>query len=182
MKAIKYSVASLLLVSAAVMSLSGCDKGNAVTQNVAYINMGEVLSQSSIGKQEASHTDQVKAILQKAEKDAENTYKTMPTEQVEKSRSADATIINRQWVAEQRQARAESLKAVVKVVEAYRSSKKISLVLDSSNLVAASKESDITKEIIGELKDVKVDYGKLPEISIKKEDDNAKSAEKADKK
>ncbi|MCT4712996.1 hypothetical protein MUA04_22785 [Enterobacteriaceae bacterium H11S18] len=59
-------------------------------------------------------------------------------------------------------------------METYRKSHNIALVVDSRSLIAADKENDISKDIISQLKDVKVDYGKLPEISVKQAVEAAK--------
>jgi len=170
----KFSVKSLLAICVVVVSLTGCDKEGTMEQKVAFINMEEVLTQSPIGQQEVDHNAKVKTVLLQAENQAKETYQAMPEEQQQKSRAADATILNRQWMVEQNHARAESLKAITTAVETYRKSHNIALVVDSRSLIAADKENDISKDIISQLKDVKVDYGKLPEISVKQAVEAAK--------
>jgi hypothetical protein len=76
--------------------------------------------------------------------------------------------------------RAESLKAVGKVVEAFRSSKK-----NQSGAGEPQSGCSIQRERHQQRYhrwDVIVDYGKLPEISIKKEDSSANAAAKTDSK
>ena len=164
----KFSVKSLLAICVVVVSLTGCDREETMGQKVAFINMEEVLTQSPVGRQEMERNAKVKAVLLQAENQAKDAYQAMSEAQQEKSRTADATVLNRQWVAEQNHARAQSVTAITNAVEAYRKSHKIAVVVDSRSLIAAAKENDISKDIISQLKEVKVDYGRLPEISVKK--------------
>lgn len=177
----KFSVKSLLAICVVVVSLTGCDREETMGQKVAFINMEEVLTQSPVGRQEMERNAKVKAVLLQAENQAKDAYQAMSEAQQQKSRTADATVLNRQWVAEQNHARAQSVTAITNAVEAYRKSHNIAVVVDSRSLIAAAKENDISKDIISQLKEVKVDYGRLPEISVKKAAEKSPAPAEAEK-
>ncbi|HEX4501117.1 MAG TPA: hypothetical protein VH187_08150 [Scandinavium sp.] len=167
------------------LSLTACDQAGTAQQKIAYVDMSTVLKDSVLGKQETEHNQKVKERLLSASKAAETQYKEMPVAQQEESRRADAVIINRQWQAEQQHARFVSIKAIRDAVEAYRQKNKIDMVLTADQVLSANKESDITKQIIGQLADSHIDYGRLPEITTKDvkqpatQNDNAAQDEKS---
>lgn len=151
-------------------------------QKITYIDLGKVLNESVIGKQEQARQQKVHDILLQAGKDAEARYAAMTPEQRQKSAAADQTVLNNQWAAEQRHAREVSLKTITAAVEAYRVNHKIDVVLSQNQVVAIDPRSNISDDIIGKLKDVHVDYGALPAVTIKEADDkNAQEKKAADK-
>lgn len=139
-------------------------------QKIAYLDPGKVLTESVIGKQEQARQQKVHDILLQAGKDAEARYAEMTQEQKQKSALADQTILNNQWQAEQRHAREISMKTIAAAVEAYRVNHKIDVVLSQNQVIAIDSRSNITKDIIDELKKIHVDYGSLPVITIKQEE------------
>lgn len=139
-------------------------------QKIAYLDPGKVLTESVIGKQEQARQQKVHDILLQAGKDAEARYAEMTPEQKQKSALADQTILNNQWQAEQRHAREISMKTIAAAVEAYRVNHKIDVVLSQNQVIAIDSRSNITKDIIDELKKIHVDYGSLPVITIKQEE------------
>lgn len=162
--------ASKLLTVGLIMStLAGCDQSEPSQQKIVFIDMAKVLKTSDIGKQESAWQKKVHDILIQAEKSAETRYSTMNAEQVQKSRAADTMLLNGQWMAEQRHAREASLKTIAAAVESYRVNHKITLVLEQNQVIAIDKRADITQDIIRQLHGVEVNYGKLPEVSLKKE-------------
>ncbi|KLF28693.1 hypothetical protein YA29_16555 [Klebsiella aerogenes] len=146
-------------------------------QKISYVDVAEVLKTSSIGQQEIARNQQVKDILEKAQKDATARYADMTEAQRQKSTMADSELLNRQWVAEQQHARQMSLEAIAKAVETYRSGHNLSVVLSKSQIIAGDASLDISKDIIAQVKATKVDYGALPELTIKDTNSNS-SAEK----
>jgi len=158
---------TVVVVGAVIFGLTACDQNDSAQQKIAYVDFSTVLKDSVVGKQEAEHTKKVKERLLSAEKDAEQHYKALPDEQQKQSRQADSVIINRQWLAEQQHARIVSLKTIKEAVEAYRQKNTLTLILDRQQVVAASMDADISKQIIAQLADVSVDYGNLPVISIR---------------
>lgn len=153
----------------ALLSLAGCDQMGQNQQKIAYVNIAKILETSSVGKQEQEWDQKVKDILVKADKDAQANYANMPSDQQQKARQADAATLNRQWDIERSSARVKSVKAIAAVVESYRTSHKIDIVFDSSQIVASNPASDVSQDIITQLANTKVDYGKLPEVVVNKE-------------
>ena len=153
----------------ALLSLVGCDQLGLTQQKIAYVNMAKVLETSSVGKQEQEWGQKVRDVLVKANKDAQATYATLPADQQQKAREADAVTLNQQWDIERSSARGKSVKAIAQVVESYRTSHKIEFVFDSSQIVASNPTSDISQQVITQLANTKVDYGKLPEVIVNKE-------------
>lgn len=168
---------NLFLFSTFAFTLTACDEGKNMEQTIAYVDISSVLEKSGIGKLEAEHTQKVKERLLSAEKDAEKSYVSLSEAKVKESRIADAQILNRQWQAEQQHARMLSIQAIRKAIETYRQEKKISIVVGTEYIVAADKTADISKQVAAQLKDTKVDYGKLPVITIKKGEDEPKKSD-----
>jgi Outer membrane protein (OmpH-like). len=135
---------------------------------IGYVDMVKVLNASSVGKQEAKHNQRVLEVLKTAQKEAQDTYGSMPEEQRKKSALADAQILNNQWAVEQKHAREVSVKAIMAATESWRQRHHLRMVVDSRQVIAADPEADITQAIITELATAKVEYGDLPQVSIKK--------------
>lgn len=170
----------VLVVGLIMSALAGCDQSEPSQQKIVFVDMAKVLETSDIGKQESAWQQKVHDILVQARKSAETRYSSMNAEQLQKSQAADTMLLNGQWMAEQRHAREASLKAIAAAVEAYRVNHKITLVLDQHQVIAIDKRADITQDIIKQLHGVKINYGKLPEVSLKKEtnkDKNPRSEE-----
>ena len=160
---------TLLIIAAtlAVSSLAGCDQKEAPANDIAVVNIAQVLRDSQAGKQEAEHDKQVQALLLNVYDDASSKYARLPAAGQQKSRDADADTLNNQWRAEKNAARQVSLNAITKVVDAYRQEKKLRLVIDSQTVISRDDNADITADIISRLDQTEVDYGPLPVISVK---------------
>ena len=169
----------MTLMSAMAFTLVGCDQGGKMNHNIGFVDMEKVLNSSSVGKQETKHNQRVLEVLKTAQKEAQEAYSGMPEEQRKKSQLADAQILNNQWMVEQKHARVISLKAIMTAAEGWRHRHQMVMIVDSRQVVAGDPEADVTKAIIAELATVKVDYGNLPQVSIKKAaTPEVKSAEK----
>jgi Outer membrane protein (OmpH-like). len=155
-----------VLAGLSLTGLMGCDQQGA-GKAVAIVDMDKIFKESSIGKQEAEHNKAVRDILTQAKKDAENRYGEMSSEEQSKSRNADAAILNQQWNAELTAARTTSLKTILKAVEAYRQEKKMTMILDEHQVIAFDTNQDVTQSIIDNLKTIHVDYGKLPQVTMR---------------
>ena len=176
------SVGKVIVVSLVFSGLVGCDKESNGTQHIAYVDMSEILKKSDISKQESERRTKIHDILVQGSKNAESRYASMPIEQRQKSRAADAMMLNKMWVTEQRQVREASLKTIAAAVEAYRINHKITLVLNQDQVVAIDKHVDISKNIIDQLRGIKINYGPLPIVTLKeKVEKNNKSAQNAKK-
>lgn len=159
-----------LLSTLALTTLTACDNSGNSTAHFAYVDLGRVIISSDISSQEKAHLDAVKSALIASAKEAGEVYKTMPDDEKKKAAAADAAILNRDWTAEERKARVASVQAVMKKVEEYRKSHGIQVVMNRTAILAADPKADISTDIIKALSGTSIDYGKLPEIKVKKQD------------
>ncbi|MDA8480516.1 hypothetical protein NNO04_17610 [Citrobacter sp. Awk 4] len=163
---IRSSVRKMSIICVAIASLTGCDQPGVSQSKVAYIDIAKVLSESSIGKQEAQRNQDVRNVLVKADADAKEKYKEMSPKQQQQSSSADTLVLNQLWAAEQQHTRDLSVKAIADEAEKYRVNQKLDYVLNGATVVSADKKNDVTQAIIKQLEGKKVDYGDLPKISV----------------
>lgn len=157
-----------LAATIALGGLAGCDQKKPSAPEIGVVDIGKVLKDSAIGKQEIEHDKQVQAVLIKANDEAKKGYAALSADEQKKASDADAQILNRQWLAEQKAARQASLAAIVKAVDAYRQEKKLPLIVDNQNVVSSDAKLDVTADIITRLEKTQVTYGDLPTITVKK--------------
>lgn len=163
---IRSSVRKMSIICLAVVGITGCDQLGVSQPKVAYVDIAKVLSESSVGKQEAQRNQDVRNILVKADADAKEKYKEMSPKQQQQSSSADMLVLNQLWAAEQQHTRDLSVKAIADEAEKYRVNHKLDYVLNGATVVSADKKNDVTQAIIKQLEGKKVDYGDLPKISV----------------
>lgn len=136
-------------------------------QKTVFINVAQIVQDSGVGKQEAVRNEQVKQVLLDAQRAAKEAYRSLPEKEATQKEAADAALINQVWQGEQRHARTQSLRAVAAAAERYRSEHNLELILVSDQVMAAESKNDVSKGVTAALKKVTVDYGKLPEVTIK---------------
>lgn len=168
------------LMSFAVLGLTGCDQAGNGGGKIATVDLVKILNESSVGKQETERNQQVRDILVQAGQQADKEVAALPADKQKQSRLADQAILNRQWNNEQQSARAASVQAIVKAIDSYRQEKKLTLVVESHQLIASDPASDVSQAIIDSLKDTKVNFGDLPEITTKAPDDSKADEPKKD--
>ncbi|MCG3099974.1 hypothetical protein MAQ58_10970 [Enterobacter sp. DRP3] len=140
---------------------------------IAYVNLVRVLNESTIGQSELARLQEVKEILTNAEQAAQEAYLGMSDEEKERNRAADIANINQSWGIEQQNARAASIRAILKEVEDYRNSNELGMILNSEYVIAAEQQYDVTDDIILHVKDIAVEYGDLPSFTVtRKENSN----------
>ncbi|MDW5501851.1 OmpH family outer membrane protein [Pseudomonas lundensis] len=160
-------IKKLFILGVMATALAGCDQMGLTHSSIAYVDVAKTLSDSPVGKQEAEHNQQVRDVLLRANNEAQAKYKTMPESQQQQSRAADALALNELWQGEQGHAREQSIKAITAVIEDYRVSHKLDVVMNKATVLAADKKNDITDEIIAQLKSTQVKYGQLPTVTMK---------------
>lgn len=148
--------------------LTGCDNMGK-QQSIAWVDYAQLLENSAPGLQEKSHNNEVKTILLKAKQSVQETYTAMDKDKAARSQLADTQMLNKQWLLEQRQARQKTMDVLNKSITDYLEKNHLRAILPKEEAVAVAPDADITQIIIDKVKDVKVDYGKLPEVTIKKE-------------
>ncbi|MEJ5073899.1 hypothetical protein WH357_16410 [Enterobacter ludwigii] len=163
----KKTVILALAAAIALGGLAGCDQKNTSAPDIGVVDIGKVLKDSTIGKQEIEHDKQVQAVLIKANDEAKKGYAALSADEQKKASDADAKILNRQWLAEQKAARQASLDAIAKAVDTYRQEKKLALIVDNQNVISSDAKLDVTADIITRLEKTQVTYGNLPTITVK---------------
>lgn len=147
---------------------------------IAYVNLVRVLNESTVGQSELARLQEVKEILVNAEQAAQEAYLGMSDEEKERNRAADIANINQSWGMEQQNARAASIRAILKEVEDYRNSNELGMILNSEYVIAAEQQYDVTDDIILHVKDITIEYGDLPSFTVtRKEDSNEENETEA---
>ncbi|HDF2330306.1 TPA: OmpH family outer membrane protein [Morganella morganii] len=141
--------------------LTGC-KPMSNKNEVVYINIERVINESAAGTQALMHLDAVKKTLESGAAEAEKNYVGMTDKDAQQARTADAQLINNQWMAEQAGARGRVMDAIKKEVASLRAQKGYSIVIGGSQVIDVSKESDISDEVIKALEGKKIEFASLP--------------------
>lgn len=136
--------------------------------DIAYINIGTVITKSSLAEQQKSHLDEVKQALDNVISDAQKNYKSMNKEQAAKAKSSDDQLINMQWQIEQRNSMQSILTEIKKASNEVGKEKGYSMIFDEGNMMYADPKNDISTDVISKLKNVKVTFPPIPTFSIKK--------------
>lgn len=133
---------------------------------VAYVSYSKMLKESTILDQEKTHIDQVIALANTESTKTAEKYYAMP----EPIRREIATIYNITTInrlkAERSRARRISHKVISDEVEMYRLKNHYSVVFNKDIVTPPNNGRDISGEIINKLRDIKVDYGKLPIFEV----------------
>lgn len=148
--------------------LFGCEQKSDFTGEVAYINLTKILNESEAGNQEKARNQKVKDVLVQAEQDAQSVYQSMNKEEALKARAADELSLNNEWARSRQKSRTVTLKTITEKVEEVRKQKKYKMVMAQENIMAADNSLDMTQDVINQLKETKIDYGALPQITINK--------------
>ncbi|MEA1062952.1 OmpH family outer membrane protein [Erwinia sp. HR93] len=151
---------------------AGCDNKGAQKSEVVYIDVAKAIIDSPLATQEKARLDQVRKILINAGDDAAKNYKGMDKNKAEQARVADTEVLNRQWVLEQRATRGIVLKKLESAINDLRQKKKYAIIINRNAVLSAADGSDVTDEVVTLLKDTKLNFGKLPEISVKAKAEN----------
>ncbi|MCS2151061.1 OmpH family outer membrane protein [Scandinavium goeteborgense] len=164
------SVCKLGFLSGLLLTtLTACDQQTSSNPHIAYVDLNQVIKKSPVGDQQEARLKMIKDTLLKASSQANDLYKDMPEAQKTKSMVADAAVLNKEWQREVRKTRATTMQAIVNSVEKYRKGHGISLVLTRGAVLSGNAGEDISNDIITSLADTHVNYGKLPEVQIKKQ-------------
>lgn len=150
-----------------VLALTGCDRVGLMGEKIAYIDISRILNDSSLGKQETLRNEQVKSVLLDAGKEARDIYQTLPEKEMHEKQAADIALLNQIWSVELQHSRAVSLRVIAAAAEAYREKHHLDLIVSSEQVLAAVHGANATDAIINSLKEVKVDYDKIPEMTVR---------------
>lgn len=136
--------------------------------DLVYVNTAQVLSASSLHKQEQERMAEVMALLQKAELDASQLYKTMSEEEARETKIVDQQLLG-QFLDESRQSiRQAVLLEINNAVKTVIAREHYSVAVDATLVLANDTSMDITDKIVQELANIKVNFDPLPEINVRK--------------
>lgn len=146
-----------------IFVISGCDNST----GVVTVNIDRVIEKSPLSQQEQKRLEEVRNILLKINTEAEKNYKNIEQSKLAKVKRADAQTINGLWVLQRQAIRKSVLDEVRNVVYEIRLKEGYKIVIDKSTVINAEESTDITDEVIDMLENAKVDFGPLPQLTIK---------------
>ncbi|MTH46195.1 OmpH family outer membrane protein [Intestinirhabdus alba] len=144
--------------------ISGCD----TKSKIATVDINGLLANSPLAQQEQKRLEEVKKILLQANLQAQEKYKDVTDRRrTQEAQQADTKTINMLWTMQQKAAREAVMDEVRSVINEIQQKEGYAVVIDKTNVVAAEVNVEITNKALVLLKDVKVDFGPLPQITIK---------------
>lgn len=161
------------LMALALLALAGCDTGSN-KQTLAWVDVAGVINTPALSQQEKTRNEAVQKLLQSVESKAKARYETMDQETRQRAMEADAILLNNEWQIEQTRTRKIIIDTVVQAAEAYRKQHNLSLIMDKTQLVTADPALNVTEAVIASLKDKTIDFGQLPDVKMKPQQDGAK--------
>ncbi|WP_162303000.1 hypothetical protein [Buttiauxella sp. 3AFRM03] len=149
------------------MLISGCNDSPANKPKIRFVDIDRVLKESGLAEQKTSHLKAVhESLLLGAEK-AKANYNTLSKDKRQQAMAADAQMLNMQWRAEQQTANQLVLKAVKESAENWMKSGDVAAILPMQSALAVAAEGDITTDIAAQLKNKKVVFNELPQMTLK---------------
>lgn len=154
--------------------LAGCEQKE--TQTVKFINPESVIRDSGLAEQLKVRLKAVDERLQQGLKLAQENGAKLPEEKRHSALLADQQLLNLEWQRFQNQANGVALKAITEAAENYRQAHKLLAVLPTQSALASAPEADISKDLAKQLEGKKLEFGELPKISVKSEEQKAAEA------
>ena len=155
------------LVILATSVLSGCDSKTVGENEVKFVNLEQVITESGFEAQQKTHLEAVSKSLQGTVRQAQELYKTMTPEKAAQVRQADAKALNAQWQVQLQLARQAVADQVKKSTDQYRVAHKFGAILPAATAVSYSKDLDVSADLIAQLKNEKVVFSEMPNITLK---------------
>lgn len=166
-KLISHVAGAVMAVLVGSTLLVGCDAQQSGEKQMKFVNVDKVLVDSGLAKQEQDYLKAVDESLQKGQKLAETRYANLPADKVAAARQADKNILSQQWESQKRTARNVVGAAMKKATDAYRSDSKIDVIMPTQTVLSIDPALDVSADLIAKLKTTKLDFGKVPEITLK---------------
>ncbi|HAS1172446.1 hypothetical protein [Enterobacter hormaechei] len=135
-------------------------------QNIAFVDINRILNESTIKKQSNSRVVFLKQKLFALADEAEKQYRLLSEGESKKSSSYDAALIKRIWDKELAHIKETNIAVINKQIQ-NEFSHRYSIVLTGSMVTFADKKVDITDDVILSLESKRIDYGDLPDLSVK---------------
>ena len=135
-------------------------------QDLVYVNTAQVLSASSLHRQEQARMNEVMALLQKAEQEASQLYQSMSEDDARETKIADQQLLYRLLEESRQSSRQAVLLEINNAVKKVISRENYPVAVDATLVLANDSSFDITDKIVKELATTKVDFGPLPEINV----------------
>jgi len=144
--------------------LSACD--DTPSRKLAYVNLNHILTDARLTEQEAARNEKIKETLQTTQEKLDAMCPAAGAAR-QKCLNNSRNAINRLYNMELGRTRQQSLKFIAAAVEVVRSKAHLSLVLNGQSVVAGNPVMDISDVVIRQLRGASMDYGKLPEFTIR---------------
>ncbi len=169
---------SFVMVLAVMFAVSGCNGTEQAGPKVAVVDAGKVFQESAPGKAGVAH-------LEKASAAAQEEFKAMQAA-TEKDKSQESMMkmqrslgeIQQRMNAEQQMVIGKLNDAFRKVLDDYRTAKKLDVILASEQAMSFADSADITKDIIAAMDKVTVNYEEEKAAEPEKVEAPAASEEK----
>lgn len=179
-------VLKMVLLMSGLMGLSGCDdvmkeKEMAVNSQVVTVNVEKVFGESAVAEKGRQHLKAVGEQLQKGADEIESVYGEEGSHPSVTARKEGLQRLELQSRLEEQAVNAEVSRVLAKTAQAWAEAHPGTVVLPRSAALGADKSTDITQEIISGMEKEKVAFGSLPEVTVKKPEQE-KGAEKTEKK
>lgn len=156
-----------MVLLVASTTLVGCDAQQSGEKQMKFVNVDKVLVDSGWVKQEQDYLKAVNENLKQGLQLAEKSYANLPADKVEAARQADQHVLSQQWEAQKVAARSVVANAMKKATDTYRSDKKIDVLMPTQTALSVAPELDVSADLTNQLKTTKLDFGKLPVITLK---------------
>lgn len=163
----KRTVLPLMAVLLGSMLSSGCNDSSANKPEIRFVDIDRVLKESGLAEQKTSHLKAVhESLLLSAEK-AKANYNTLSKDKRQQAVAADTQMLNMQWRVEQQTANQLVLRAVKESVENWMKNEDVEAILPMQSALAVAVEGDVTTDIAAQLKNKKVAFNELPQMTLK---------------
>ncbi|OAT34690.1 hypothetical protein M975_0068 [Buttiauxella brennerae ATCC 51605] len=164
---IRHMAGAVMVVLVAGTMLVGCDGKQAGDASMKFVNVEKVLVDSGLLKQEQDHLKAVNQSLQNGQHLAEKSYANLPANKVDTARNADRNILAQQWKGQQQAARNVVMAALKNATDSYRTENKIGVILPTQVAMSVAPELDVSAELTEKLKTAKLEFAKVPDITVK---------------
>lgn len=146
--------------------ISACKPIDISNSNIVYVNIPQVINESSLATKEKMHLDEVKKVLEKASNDAQKYYQNLDQTKAKEARSSDNNILSAQWLIEKQRAQ----QVVTSIVQAeavkLQRQKGYGIIISGDLVLASSSEKNITNELIAKVNNVEFEFSPLPVVNI----------------
>ena len=167
-----FSAIALSLVL--LVAVSGC-----TPSKIAVVNPTRLFQESEPGKAGIEHLKQLEAAMQEQLQVAQGMIQKSPNDEALRSRFQKTFVGYQQLVNAEQQKVVEQINGLMqKTLEAYRTKKGYSVIVNSDGLLAFDPKSDVTTEVISEMNQNKIAFEPVKLDPLKADEAAGKDASK----